>query len=231
MDTITAGPNTALKTMIRARVPEAVFENNIERALSDDSWTRIKGSIQQLTASERNYVPTHKKGGTIAYATLRREAPEVAALYHSPEFMAVVSGIVGCTVRPTPLYDQNSCSVLMYERPGDHIGWHYDHNFYRGRHFTVLIPIVNIGRQVGERSSAELLARIDGSDRSLPTPPNSLIVFEGAKVLHKVTPIADGERRIILSMTYCEDPTNTRLQDAARRIKDISFFGVRALWS
>jgi hypothetical protein len=32
-------------------------------------------------------------------------------------------------------------------------------------------------------------------------------------------------------MTYCSDPRNSRLQEAARRIKDTAYFGLRALWS
>ena len=39
--------------------------------------------------------------------------------------------------------------MIVYEKPGDHIGWHFDHNFYRGRHFTLLIPVVNQGRDGG----------------------------------------------------------------------------------
>jgi hypothetical protein len=30
-------------------------------------------------------------------------------------------------VQPTPIHDQSSLSVLFYDRPGDHIGRHYDH--------------------------------------------------------------------------------------------------------
>jgi len=66
--------------------------------------------------------------------------------------------------------------------------------------------------------------------RVIPTPPNALVVFEGAKVLHRVTTLAEGERRIILSMTYCTDPRNSRLQEVARRVKDTAYFGLRALW-
>ncbi|MFM1816194.1 MAG: hypothetical protein RLZ98_2889, partial [Pseudomonadota bacterium] len=159
------------------------------------------------------------------------KAPGVVALYQSPDLHRLISRVVGTDVVPTPLHDQSSCSVLFYEQPGDHIGWHYDHNFYRGRHFTALVPIVNRGREPGELSSAQLMAKLDGREEVIDTMPNSLVVFEGACVVHKVTPIRDGERRIILSMTFTENPTNTWLQGAARRIKDTAFFGVRALWT
>jgi hypothetical protein len=145
--------------------------------------------------------------------------------------LELVSRIVGERIRPTPINDQSSLSVLFYEKPGDHIGWHYDHNFYRGRHFTVLLPVINEGSAPSGLSHALLQAKIDGQETDIATPPNTLIVFEGARVNHKVTPIHGGERRLVISMTYCTDPRANVLQGAARRIKDIAFFGPRALWT
>jgi hypothetical protein len=46
-----------------------------------------------------------------------------------------------------------------------------------------------------------------------------------------VTPIGEGEKRVIWSMTYCADPRNSAIQAAARRVKDTAFFGLRALWT
>ncbi len=184
-----------------------------------------------LAGPERSYIPTHKKGGTVAYESLFETAPAIVALYHSREIQALISRIVGETVKPTPINDQSSLSVLFYEKPGDHIGWHYDHNFYRGRHFTVLLPVINEGRASGGLSHATLKAKIQGVETDVATPPNALIVFEGAKVHHKVTPIVEGERRLVISMTYCTDPRANALQGAVRRIKDVAFFGPRALWT
>jgi hypothetical protein len=118
---------------------------------------------------------------------------------------------------------------LFYERPGDHIGWHYDHNFYKGRHFTVLLSIINRG--AGGLSAARLMARLGKTEQAIATPPNTLVVFEGARVRHKVTPLNDGERRVVLSMTFCTDSRHSLIQEGLRRVKDIAFFGPRALWS
>jgi hypothetical protein len=197
--------------------------------LAPEDFERVKTAIVSLVGRERSYLPAHKKGGTVAYETLIEQAPEAVELYRSAEMRGLVSRIVGHPLVPTPLHDQSSCSVLFYEKPGDHIGWHYDHNFYRGRHFTVLLPIVNEGP--AGLSSARLIAKVAGEERSISTPPNSLVLFEGARVLHKVTPITDGERRVVLSMTYTTDPSNSVLQGVVRRIKDVAFFGIRALWT
>ncbi len=191
----------------------------------------LRKEVEDLAAVERSYLPTHKKGGTIAYANLIELAPGVTRLYHSEALRRFVSRVVGEEVQPTPLNDQSSLSILIYDRPGDHIDWHYDHNFYRGRHFTVLLPVVNIGHGPDGLSHARLLAKIEKTVMEFATPPNTLVVFEGAQVLHKASPIAAGERRIVISMTYCADARATWLQAAARRIKDTAFFGVRALWT
>ena len=202
----------------------------IEGVLDPEQWSPITAEVGDLADTERSYLPGHKKDGTIAYETLIQRAPHVVGLYLSKAFQAQVSGIVGETVVPTLLHDQSSLSVLRNDKPGDHIGRHSDHNFHRGRHFTVLLSVENRGTATGGLSHASLMV-CDGEDRAVATPPNTLVVFEGARVLHKVTPILDGERRVVISMTYCTDPRNVWWQVVARRVKDIAFYGPRALWT
>jgi len=199
--------------------------------LPDASFAALAAEARELITPERSFVPTHKKGGTVAYESLIASAPAIVACYHAAGLEECISRLVGTRVQPTPIHDQSSLSLLFYDRGGDHIGWHYDHNFYRGRHFTVLLAIVNEGRAAGGLSHAVLQARVDGRDIAVATPPNTLVVFEGARVHHKVTPIRDGERRLILSMTYCTDPRATWWQGASRRLKDTAYFGLRALWT
>ena len=194
-------------------------------------FATIKAEAERLVAPERSFVPTHKKGGTTAYETLIANAPAIVTLYHSAALMDFVSRLVGAKVRPTPIHDQSSLSVLFYEKPGDHIGWHYDHNFYRGRHFTLLIALDNRGTAEGGLSHAVLMARVKGEEARISTAPNTIVVFEGARISHKVTPILEGEKRLMLSMTYCTDERAYWWQGLSRRIKDTAFYGVRALWT
>lgn len=191
----------------------------------------VRAEAEKLVSPERSYIPTHKKGGTVAYETIIPNAPALAALYQSRDMREFVSRLVGEPVMPTPLHDQSSLSVLCYDRPGDHIGWHFDHNFYRGRHFTVLLPLVNHGSGENGLSHARLTAMVNGAELDITTPPNKLVVFEGARVRHKVAPIIEGERRMVVSMTFCADPREGPWQGLARRVKDTAFFGVRALWT
>jgi hypothetical protein len=217
-----------------SRRPVPSFANRIAAVrdfLGAEQFASLEREVEALSGAERSYVPSHKKGATIAYETLIEHAPGVTAFYHSEAMAAYISRVTGVAVRPTPLDDQNSLSILIYDRSGDHIGWHYDHNFYRGRHFTVLLPMVNHGKGTDGRSHAQLKAMIGDAEAELQTPPNTLIVFEGARILHKVTPLAAGERRVLISMTYCGDAQANFAQAVARRFKDTAFFGVRALWT
>ena len=199
--------------------------------LSAGTFVALKAEAERLVAPERSFVPVHKKGGTVAYETLIASAPTVVSFYHCADFQDFISRLVGARVRPTPIHDQSSLSVLFYDKPGDHIGWHYDHNFYRGRHFTVLISLINERHGTDQPSSAQLVTRRGRHDETVPMPPNTLVLFEGAQVLHKVTPLGEGETRVTLSMTFCTDPAAPLWKAVARRFKDVAFFGVRALWT
>jgi hypothetical protein len=203
----------------------------IPEFLPAGAFAALAAQAEQLLAPERSFVPTHKQGGTVAYETLIAAAPAIVACYHARALQDMLSRLVGVPLRPTPICDQSSLSVLVYDKPGDHIGWHYDHNFYRGRHFTVLLAIHNAGRAAHGLSHAVLHARVPGREIDISTAPNTLVVFEGACVRHRVTPIRAGERRIVLSMTYCTDPRSWWWQGWSRRLKDTAFFGLRALWT
>lgn len=191
----------------------------------------LRNPVLRNLTGERVHIPVHKRGATVAYQQVRSRFPEVARFYESHELSGVITGIVGERVRPTPLHDQSSCSILVYDRPGDRIGWHYDYNFYRGRHFTALLSLANECRSESRLSSARLLVKRNDCEVEVPTPPNTLVLFEGKAVRHCVTALEDNELRVILSMTFCTNPETTRFKDVQRRFKDIAYLGIRALWS
>ncbi len=204
----------------------------IPNFLPDETFAHLKSEILQHLKMERTYLPAHKQGGTVAYEDLHYLAPKVVAFFNSTYLRNLFSDIIGEAVEPTPIHDQSSCSLLFYTQPGDHINWHYDHNFYDGRHFTVLLPIVNEhNHNPAITSSAQLMIKQNGQEKIIPCTPNNLVIFEGAKTLHKVTRLGPDETRIMLSMTYSTTPSASPVKAIARRVKDTAFFGLRALWT
>lgn len=198
--------------------------------LPQDDFLLLSRAAERQIKAKRVNVPVHKRGRAISYHELHEQAPETTRFYRSSRLRNWCSEVTGVRLQPTPWNDLSSCSLLIYDQPNDHIGWHYDLNFYKGRHFTALLSVVNTNGSEAE-SSAHLRIREDGAETTVATTPNTLVLFEGAYVYHSVTPLRAGERRIILSMTFCTDPSATPLQDFMRRGKDIAYFGMRALWS
>lgn len=180
--------------------------------------------------AERTFLPVHKKGGTLSYEALHYHTPVCLSVFHSEALRRWVSEVVGVDVLPTADHDQSACSILYYEQAGDHINWHFDHNFYKGRHFTALLSVVN--RSAAGSVSASQLQIKDAAGRVtvVDTSENSLVVFEGARVLHRASPTEEGDRRVILSMTFCTDPRVGLFSEVCRRVKDTAYYGVRALW-
>ncbi|MCP5425144.1 MAG: 2OG-Fe(II) oxygenase [Gammaproteobacteria bacterium] len=227
------GPTLAYPIRLPATLP--TFERKIavlQDALPDNLFKALQNQCERCRRTERSYFPGHKKGGTIAYEALHTLAPSIVAFYQSAYLRALCSRIIGQPVAPTPINDQSSCSLLRYDKPNDHIGWHYDYNFYHGRHFTVLLPLINRHNDKADQlSSAELVIKQQSRETVIPTPPNTLIIFEGAQVFHKVTRLGENETRVLLSMTFCTDPKTSALKNQLRRIKDTAYFGIRALWT
>jgi hypothetical protein len=227
---------SALSAKVRFTAPAEVpdFSQGIAVVLDflpAELFANLREQARGCGQTERSYVPGHKKGGTVSYEELHHLAPEIVAVYQSVNLREFCSAVTGMALVPTPLHDQSSCSLLVYDRPGDHIGWHYDHNFYRGRHFTVLISLVNQRHGTDQPSSCQLVTWRGDREVIVPMPPNTFVLFEGARLRHKVTPLGENETRILLSMTFCTDPRAPLLKAITRRFKDTAYFGIRALWT
>jgi hypothetical protein len=178
----------------------------------------------------RNYIPTHKKGGTVAYEQLHEFCPSCLAFYHSETIWRFVSSVVGEKVGPAGDHDQSAESILYYDEAGDHIQWHFDHNFYEGRQFTCLVNLVNRSAAGGLSAGKLQYKNASGEEIDVDVAENTFVIFEGSRILHRATPIAAGDLRIMLSMTFNTVPKISTFREIKRRIKDTAFFGLKVLW-
>ncbi|MFQ5897704.1 MAG: 2OG-Fe(II) oxygenase [Candidatus Methylomirabilia bacterium] len=179
----------------------------------------------------RNYIPRHKKGGSISFYTLVEKAPLFLELYRSPAFIDFLSRLVQARVVPCPDDDPHACALYFYTEPGDHMGFHYDTSYYRGARYTVLLGLV-------QRSEAcRLVCQLYKDDPKRETEeirlaygPGSLVIFNGDKLWHGVTPLGAGEERVVLTMEYVTNPEMGRFKRLVSNMKDaLAYFGVQAL--
>ena len=182
-------------------------------------------------ALHRNYIPRHKKGGSVSFYTLLEQAPTIVALYRATAFIAFLSALTGRELQPCPPGDPHSCALYFYTEPGDHIGYHFDTSYYKGARYTVLVGLI-------ERSSSRLVCQLyknvpgrTPEDRSLTTHPGTVILFNGDKLWHAITPLGEDEERVSLTLEYVTDPSMNPLKRFVSNMKDaIAYFGFRRVF-
>jgi alkylated DNA repair dioxygenase AlkB len=182
-------------------------------------------------AIHRNYIPRHKKGGSVGFHTLAAQAPAILSLYRSPAFLRLLAAITGRAVQVCPESDPHACALYFYTEPGDHIGFHFDTSYYKGTRYTVLLGLI-------ERSSSRLVAQLHKRNPARPpvevrlaTDPGTLVLFNGDRLWHAITPLGEGEERVSLTLEYVTDPGMTPARRFVSNMKDaVAYFGFRAVF-
>jgi hypothetical protein len=204
----------------------------LDRFLTQPVVDQLLREVDVLTPGmNRNYVPGHKKGGSVSFYTMLSQAPAILSLYRSPALLTFLSRLVEAPLMLCPEDDPHSCALYYYTQPGDHIGFHYDTSYYKGKRYTVLIGLV-------ERSEhCRLVARVrkhgeteEIREARIPMDPGTVVLFNGDKLWHAVTPLGKGEERIILTLQYVTNQEMGPFKKLFSNLKDaFAYFGPAAL--
>ena len=154
----------------------------LPRAVVQEQLARPAQQLKPLL--NRNYIPKHKKGGSVSYYTVREQAPEFLELYRSPAFITFLRTLSGAPLKLCPENDPHACALYYYTEAGDHIGFHYDTSYYKGARYTVLMGLVDRSEQ------CRLVAHLykDHPTRvmqelELRTEPGDMVIFNGGRPL------------------------------------------------
>ncbi|MBI5628245.1 MAG: 2OG-Fe(II) oxygenase, partial [Candidatus Rokubacteria bacterium] len=167
----------------------------------------------------------------VSYYTLVSKAPAILVLYRSPAFIDFLSRLANARLLPCPDEDPHACALYFYTEAGDHMGYHYDTSYYKGARYTVLVGLV-------QDSASRLLCRLHTRqpgraprDLAVATAPGSMVIFNGDKVYHGVSPSQAGDRRVVLTLEYVTSQEMGRAKKLFSDLKDaFAYFGVRAVW-
>jgi hypothetical protein len=186
----------------------------------------VEGAASALPAVNRNYLPGHKQGGSVSRHLIDRLAPFIGDLYRSPALMDWLAQVCGERLQISPPDDPHAYALYFYTRPGDHIGWHYDTSYYAGRRYTLLLGVID---ESSSRLDYELHTREAGSavvSGSIKIPPGGLVFFDGDKLRHRITRLAEHEKRVSLTFEYVTDPTMRPWRRLISNMKDaLAYFG------
>ncbi len=204
------------------------LDSFLSQGVIDDLMEEVEGVRPLLN---RNYIPKHKKGGSVSYFIVKESSPALTALYKNRGFIEWLSQLAGERLLLCPEDDPHACALYFYTEVGDHIGYHYDTSYYKGARYTVLIGLL-------DNSSSRLECRLHTKDPSketkelsLDTKPGSFIFFNGDKLHHAVTPLGENEERIVLTLQYVTNPEMGRFNRWFSNMKDaVGYFGLSALF-
>ncbi len=203
-----------------------------DQVFSPDVVDRFMEEVEQVRPRiNRNYIPGHKKGGSVSFYDLQAHAPSIIGLYRHPEWIQLLSRVSKVPLVLCPENDPHSCALYFYTESGDHIGYHYDTSYYKGARFTVLVGL-------RDDSTSRLVCRLHTKDPkrevqevAMATGTGTVIFFNGDKVHHAVTPSKEGEERIVLTLQYLTDPSMGLAQRWFSNMKDaVGYFGWSAVF-
>jgi hypothetical protein len=160
------------------------------------------------------------------------KAPQFLEIYRSASFRSFLNALTKAPLQLCPDNDPHSCALYYYTEPGDHIGYHYDTSYYNGARYTVLMGLLDRSAQC--RLVADLFKDVPGKQvihKEFATAPGDLVIFNGDKLWHAVTPLGQGEERIVLTMEYVTNPEMGAWKRLYSNLKDsFAYFGLRAVF-
>ena len=231
-----AGIDSAIESLDFDTISRTYQEQNeflmIERFLAPEAVAPLIAEAEHMRpAINRNYIPKHKKGGSVSRFVLTKNAPATVSLYQDPAFVDFLSRLAGARLLPCPPEDPHACALYFYTEPGDHIGFHYDTSYYKGARYTVLLGLV-------EQSNSRLVCQLYKNDPAretqelrVATNPGTMVFFNGDKLYHSVTPLGAGEERIVLTMQYVTNQAMGPMKRFVSNMKDaVAYFGFRSLF-
>jgi hypothetical protein len=200
--------------------------------LPSELTTQLIAAVETAKpAVHRNYLPRHKQGGSVSRHAIDTLAPVIAELYRSAALIDWLGKLAGEPIQMSPPQDPHAYALYFYTEPGDHIGWHYDTSYYRGRRYTLLLGIID---DSSCRLEYELHTREGGAAMvpgSLVIPPGGMVFFDGDKLRHRITPLGAGEIRVSLTFEYVTDPRMHPYWRLISNMKDaVAYFGFRQVF-
>jgi len=187
--------------------PTITYENDvyiIQNVLRDNYYQYLKNQFKSKTFESKNVFVRKATGVSFFDLHGNHDYNGFLELYYSNELMEFLTNVLKKPIQKSPLHDPNACSLLIYSQKGDFIDWHKDLSLYYGDRYVVLLTLINENAEKMGLSQNEFVYKYQEREKRLQLPENSIIIFKGSEVFHKSTEISEGERRILLSMTYCD---------------------------
>jgi len=179
---------------------------------------------------------------------IEQHMPEIKRFYYH-DMPKLVSQLIGKDVYPADIRGNTCLQVLVYDKPGDAIGAHFDSSFFDKdqKIVTALLCLENRStQQLCVDSSADIIQGVMKKDEEskmvvleeyskkekdipltcLDMKERDLYVFEHYLMRHAIRPdIKKGESRIVIAMVFAERPQSVTIHDYVfEKFKSLTHF-------
>jgi len=206
------------------------YKNHLELCKESDGFCGIQiinislpdkymKPLLELSKNEGIRVEIPKKHQkNIPSKTILENIPEIEEQYRL--YASIISQYIGENVKILPKDTKNRMTLVVYEKEGDHIDWHFDTNHYDGRYFTLLIPITL------EATCGNYQYRnVYGVDTDVEIFKGQGILFEGDKVFHRGKMLCKDQFRVILSLTFVTNDYMNHWNYTMHKMKEFGIYG------
>ena len=175
--------------------------------------------LEQIAQTEGVRIEIYKKRQkAVSIQKLKVQLPEIVEWYKS--LTPHISEVIGEQVKVTPFNQPNSLSLIIYEKEGDFIDWHFDTNHYNGRYFTLLLPVTTAPTCGNYQYKNE-----NRETETIYLQQGEALLFEGDKVFHKGKELCKNQRRVVLSCTFTSSQIIAPPEAILNFVKNWGIFG------
>jgi hypothetical protein len=176
----------------------------IEDFLNKDYFQYLQKQFDGKNFESKDFLLRKGSGFNFFNLHENKEYNGFLELFYSTELQETLSNTLKKPIQRPALSDPNACSLLLYSKKGDYIDWHLDFSSYYGDRFVTLFTLINENKERNGLSHNTFMYKYNGKTKKLKMKPNTMVIFKGSEILHKSTSIDESERRILLSMVFCD---------------------------
>jgi hypothetical protein len=205
----------------------------IENVLPAEVYQGLLAAVDELHSTAVRENSHWRKGQALGGHEIKQSAAAPWLDYFSSQpFIEKLRSATGIkTLSLVPEVDTNRLSLLFYDEPpaadesGDGTDWHMDGSIYLGARWAGILTLIE---NTNDRTSKlELQPHGEVTKISKTNLNNSLVLFQGDHVLHRVRSLIGGERRVVMSLLFSDWPVRT-LNPWLRRYQaqvNLAFYG------
>jgi hypothetical protein len=168
------------------------------RELREKALDLVRRHARRIDQRSEEHVLRYR---VVTGEVVRAEWPNLFAVYESPGLRAWVAAVSGVAATYTSSHLQSAININALGEPGEIYRWHFD-----AAGFTLLLYLSDSSTEDG----GELEMRADDYVQTMLPTAGTVVLMDGTRCMHRVSPILRQHERISIPMVFTADANHER---------------------